>query len=335
MGRFALLIWVRAILFSVGAGSKSDPRRRTSQKGLRRRSAVPEGQAVEAPAAAPVKSPDSGIVTKGFSMLRLALRTLIILAFSAGLARADVAVLVHGYLGDAASWEVSGVGTALAANGWQRAGVVIPGLAGPLLPPPLANGPRKQYPLELPSTAPLAIQADVLMRALRALEARHPGEPFTLVGHSAGGVVARLALVRGGAGQVKRLITIAAPHLGTERALEAIDATHSGGPLKIIKDFFGGRTYHVVKNSWPVLLDLAPAVPGSTLFWLNAQAHPPIDYVSVIRGAPYGLGDEIVPGPSQDLNNVPVLRGKARSPVVAAEHGLSPLDGRVLADLMR
>ncbi|MCK7500221.1 MAG: GPI inositol-deacylase [Comamonadaceae bacterium] len=95
----------------------------------------------------------------------------------------------------------------------------------------------------MPSTA-LAIQADALTRALRALEARHPGESFTLVGHSAGGVVARLSVVRGGVGQVKRLITIASPHLGTERALEAVDATHSGGPFKIIKDFFGGRTYH-------------------------------------------------------------------------------------------
>ncbi len=268
-------------------------------------------------------------------MLRLAFRTLIAFVLASGLARADVALLVHGYLGEAASWEVSGVGTALAANGWQRAGVVITGFPGPLLPPPLPAGPRKQYALELPSTAPLAIQADALTRALRALEARHPGESFTIVGHSAGGVVARLALVRGGVGQVKRLITIASPHLGTERALEAVDATHSGGPIRIIKDFFGGRTYHVVKNSWPVLLDLAPAVPGSTLFWLNAQPHPSIEYVSIIRGAPYGLGDDIVPGPSQDLNNVPVLRGKARSPVVAADHGLSPVDGVALADLMR
>lgn len=268
-------------------------------------------------------------------MSRLVRRTLIAFLFATGLARADVAVLVHGYLGDAASWEVSGVGTALAASGWQRAGVVITGFPGPLLPPPLPAAPRKQYAVELASTAPLAVQADALTRALRTVEARHPGESFTLVGHSAGGVVARLALVRGGAGQTKRLITIASPHLGTERALEAIEATHSGGPFKIIKDFFGGRTYHAVKNSWPLLLDLAPAVPGSTLFWLNAQPHPSIEYVSVIRGAPYSLGDAIVPGPSQDLNNVPVLRGRARSPVVAADHGLSPADGVALAELMR
>lgn len=268
-------------------------------------------------------------------MLRLLSRTLITFLCACGLARADVALLVHGYLGNAGSWEASGVNAALAANGWQRAGIIVPGYLGPLLPPPFASGPRKSYALELPSTAPLAVQTDVLLRALRALEDRHKGEAFTLVGHSAGGVVARMALVRGGAGQVKRLITIAAPHLGTERALEALDATHSGGPFQIIKDFFGGRTYHAVKDSWPVLLDLAPAVPGSTLFWLNAQPHPEIEYVSVIRGAAYGLGDDLVPGPSQDLNNVPALRGRARSPVAAAGHGLSPLDGRVLADIMR
>ncbi|MCK7492676.1 MAG: hypothetical protein MZW92_14860 [Comamonadaceae bacterium] len=31
-----------------------------------------------------------------------------------------------------------------------------------------------------------------------------------------------------------------------------------------------------------------------------------------MRGAPYGIGDGIVPGYSQDMNNVPRLRGKRR-----------------------
>jgi len=250
-------------------------------------------------------------------------------------ARADVALLVHGYLGSAASWEFSGVNAALARHGWMPSGVILHGPAGPLLPPPMADSARKVYSIELPSTAPLMLQADMLVAALRALRSRHSKEPITLIGHSAGGVVARMALVRGGEAGVTRLITIAAPHLGTERALQALDATHDGGPVGFVKDVFGGRQYHAVKNSWPVLLDLSPAIPGSALFWLNAQSHPKIQYVSIVRAAPFGLGDLLVPGFSQDLNNVQQLAGKATTYVVPEGHALTPADGMMLASLMR
>ena len=54
---------------------------------------------------------------------------------------------------------------------------------------------------------------------LAAIAQRHPTDTVDLIGYSAGGVVARLALVNYGAGTVARLITIAAPHLGTEARL--------------------------------------------------------------------------------------------------------------------
>jgi pimeloyl-ACP methyl ester carboxylesterase len=257
--------------------------------------------------------------------------------FFAGLsqaARADVALLVHGYLGSAASWEFSGVNAALAANGWRYAGRILPGFSGPLLPPTIA-AERKIYSVELPSTAPLAVQADILVATLRVLKSRHKKESITLVGHSAGGVVARMALVRGGANGVTRLITIAAPHLGTVRAQQALNATNEGGPVGFVKDIFGGRDYHLVKNSWPILLDLSPAVPGSVLFWLNAQPHPAIQYISIVRSSPFGLGDFMVLGFSQDLNNVPKLAGKVTTYVVPADHALVPADGVMLARLMR
>jgi pimeloyl-ACP methyl ester carboxylesterase len=249
-------------------------------------------------------------------------------------ARADVVLLVHGYLGNAGSWEFSGVNAVLAHNGWQPAGIIGPGPGGPLLPPPYAKAANKAYTIELPSTAPLMVQSDILIAALQALRSRHSGEKITLVGHSAGGVVARLALVRGGAAGVTRLIVIAAPNLGTERAWQALDATHEGGPVGFVKDVFGGGAYHAVKDSWPVLLDLSPAVPGSLLFWLNGQPHPRIEYVSIVRGAPFGLGDLLVPGFSQDLNNVPALRGQARTVVVPAGHELVAADGTMLASLL-
>jgi pimeloyl-ACP methyl ester carboxylesterase len=256
----------------------------------------------------------------------------LLLLLGAATARADVAVLVHGYLGTAHSWDSSGVNAVLAAHGWRPLAAVLPAAA---LPPVPAAGGNSVYTVALPSIAPLVVQADFLAAALRGIEARHPGEPVTLVGHSAGGVVARLALVRGGAGQVQRLITIASPHVGTGRALEALDATHDTGPIGWLKDFFGGNLYHTVKASAPLLADLAPPVPGSLLYWLNAQPHPDLEYVSVIRTMPDGFaGDVVVPGFSQDMNQVPALRGRSRVVAAPSRHELLPGDGMLLAQLL-
>lgn len=263
-------------------------------------------------------------------MLRRFLVSLFLLGTSA--ARADVAVLVHGYLGTPWSWDTSGVSAALASQGWRPAAPPAAGLV-----PVAANAPggRTVYTVALPSIAPLTFQAEVLRAILRGIESRHAGERITVVGHSAGGVVARLALVRGGAGEVTRLITIASPHLGTHRALQALDQTHGWGPIGWIKDFFGGDLYHTVKASTPLLVELAPAVPGSVLGWLNAQPHPDIDYVSVIRTTPDGMpGDWVVPGFSQDMNQIPMLRGRSRVIAAPSDHELLPHDGLLLAQLL-
>ena len=53
--------------------------------------------------------------------------------------RADILVLVHGYMADAGTWDVSGVTQVLAANGWQPAGVLTVTPEGGL--PPLAAQP--------------------------------------------------------------------------------------------------------------------------------------------------------------------------------------------------
>jgi pimeloyl-ACP methyl ester carboxylesterase len=202
------------------------------------------------------------------------------------------------------------------------------------LPPRIPTAKNKFYTIELPSTAPLMIQANILSAALKVLEVKFPKESITVVGHSAGGVVARMALVRGGVGNVNRLITIASPNQGTVRALQALDKTHNGGPVGFLKDVFGGSDYYAVKDSWPILLDLSPATPGSTLFWLNNQTQPAIKYISIVRAAPFGLGDELVPGSSQDLNSIPALHGKAETIVVPANHGLVPADGTTLVKLL-
>ncbi|MEW8624831.1 MAG: hypothetical protein AB2551_03670 [Candidatus Thiodiazotropha sp.] len=257
--------------------------------------------------------------------------TALLLSLTVLSAKADVAVLVHGYLGNAASWERSGVTNLLHRQGWQAAGVLTP---RGLLPLPGAEAENKFYTVELPSMAPIAAQSGILNGMLTAVARNHPDESLVLVGHSAGGVVARMTLVMGEIPQARALITIASPHLGTGRAVQALDETDDVFPISMVKSFFVGDIYDVVRDSWGVLLDLTPEHPGSLLFWLNRQPHPEIEYVSVIRPGPVGMGDEVVPAFSQDMNNIPVLKGRVKSRHTTLSHSLHPVDGEVLADIM-
>jgi triacylglycerol esterase/lipase EstA (alpha/beta hydrolase family) len=183
-------------------------------------------------------------------------------------------------------------------------------------------------------------QARFLGGMLAAIAQRHPTDAVDLIGHSAGGVVARLALVNYGAGTVARLITIAAPHLGTERASEALDATDDSGLFGGIKRWYvkrkvGADMYRTVQSSRGVLVDLSPPVPGNLLYSLNARPHPDIVYIAVVRGAAYGLpGDQVVPAPSQDLRRVPALNGRASIRVMAGDHQLTWQDGLLLGELV-
>jgi pimeloyl-ACP methyl ester carboxylesterase len=249
---------------------------------------------------------------------------LIVAGLFMSVARADVLVLVHGYLGNAQSWDASGITAVLERHGWQRAGVFVSGPGGnQLFPSPGNAGERKFYTVDLPSEAPVLITL-------------HVNEPISVVGHSAGGVVARVALVRGDLDNIKTLITIASPHLGTGRAEQALDMTDIPFPLTMVTDFFGGATYDTAMRSRSLFVDLVRQRPGTMLFWLNNLPHPDIEYFSVVRGqAAVMSGDYIVPGYSQDMNNVPALRG--RSSLVRVNnsfHGLSVLDGSVIVSVL-
>lgn len=262
---------------------------------------------------------------------------LIVAGLFMSVARADVLVLVHGYLGNAHSWDVSGITAVLERHGWQRAGVFVSGPGGnQLFPSPGNAGERKFYTVDLPSEAPVLIQAFQLRQILQSINTLHVNEPISVVGHSAGGVVARVALVRGDLDNIKTLITIASPHLGTGRAEQALDVTDIPFPLSMVTDFFGGATYDTAMRSRSLFVDLVRQRPGTMLFWLNNLPHPDIEYFSVVRGqAAVMSGDYIVPGYSQDMNNVPALRG--RSSLVRVNnsfHGLSVLDGSVIVSVL-
>ncbi len=255
-------------------------------------------------------------------------------------AQADVLVLVHGYMADARSWEASGVIATLAARGWQPAGVLTlapNGTSSPVVPSSAAN---KIYGVNLPAAAPLPVQARVLARLLDALRQRYPHERLVLAGHSAGGVVARMLVTGQNPYAVDTLVTIASPHLGTVRAAEGLELVDfnpffcPGPGIDFMKHALGGEEYDYLEHSRGTLIDLLPETSGNLLAWLNRQAYPDIHYDAIVHTLPYTAGDDIVPAYSQDMNNVPALRGRVRTLYIPAAHSLNPQDGVLLAALL-
>jgi len=257
----------------------------------------------------------------------------------AGTARADVVVLVHGWASDADTWVRSGVVFVLARHGWSDAGVVTTTPAGveyfPGYSPDTKSG-KQFYRTQLPSIAPLLLQASHLTAELVFIQNRHPDEDIIVVGHSAGGVIARLALIRPEFVRIKSLVTIASPHLGTPVAFEGLHVVEGkpffcpGPGVDFLKTVFGGRQYQYLKDSHGAMLDLTPAGTGNLIDWLNQQPHPDIQYHSIVRTG----GDEVVPPVSQDLNQVTALRGRAKVYPARSSHGLNPTDGEILLDII-
>jgi len=265
-----------------------------------------------------------------------ALITLSTLFFSS-FAHSDVLILVHGYLGSAHSWEQSGINTILEKNNWHRGGLFTAGSNGPqLLTHAGKDKKNKVYVVDLPSESPVMIQANLLTGMLNTVRGLHKDEPLIIVGHSAGGVVARMALITGGSSNASALITIASPHIGTTRAEDALNVTANHGPFNIVKNVFGGSGYNTLQRSKGLLIDLIRPRPGNMLFWLNAQKHPDIDYVSVVRTNPVGFaGDDLVPGYSQDMNNVPALKGKSAVFTTPQGHTLEHYDGDTIVQILK
>lgn len=255
-------------------------------------------------------------------------------------AYADILVLVHGYMADARSWDGSGVNPVLAANGWQPAGVLTVTPTGMLYPASLSPARNKSYSVNLPAAAPLSVQASVLARELSRLRQWYPRERLILAGHSAGGVIARMLVAGNNPYGVDTLVTIAAPNLGTFRAAQGLDLVDAkpffcpGPGIEFAKSVLGGEQYNYLEHSRGALIDLLPAESGNILSGLNRQPHADIHYFAIIHTAPDGSGDGIVPAYSQDMNNVPALRGRVKTVSIPAGHSLNPQDGWVLARLL-
>jgi pimeloyl-ACP methyl ester carboxylesterase len=259
-----------------------------------------------------------------------------VLLVAAGSARADVLLLVHGFEGNILSWERSGVNSVLQQFGWKRAGVLVGAPQG-LIPIPSRwqDADNKVISLQLNSEISLQRQANVFTAALRWVNDRYPAEKIVIAGHSLGGVVARLSMVRDGAPHVKALITIASPHLGTALAYRGLDEINDPFPINKIKEYFGGKEYQILNRSRTLLHEIVPAIPGKLLYWLNSRKHPDIKYYSVVRSTMNGiLGDPIVPGFSQDMANVPAIGKQSTRIIEGFVHNLTVLDGYTLVNIL-
>ncbi|MBT7410235.1 MAG: alpha/beta hydrolase [Methylococcales bacterium] len=251
---------------------------------------------------------------------------------------ADVAVLIHGYLGGTYSWNNTGITQQLNNKGWTYSGAYLSSPAGIQYFPAQNSETKptnKTVLVNLPSQAPIVIQINILQEALKQINNQYNDEPLILIGHSLGGVVARAVLTRNTINNAKTLISIASPHLGTPRVFQGINATNNSFPVSIVRSFFGGNTYRTAQRSRRLYHDLLPARAGTFLYWLNNQAHPDIAYYSVIRRNRYGFpGDNVVPGYSQDMNNVTALKGKSSNTTTPSYHNLTPQDGSIILGIL-
>jgi len=249
---------------------------------------------------------------------------------------ADVMLLVHGYLGDANSWEQSGINSELHKQGWSRAGMFQGNPQGPqLFVTDSGEAENIVYVATLPSETPVMVQADILKNIINIIERDHSDSKIILVGHSAGGVVARMTMIRHQLKNIKALITIASPHIGTGRADQALNITENHGPFNMVKSFVGGSGYDALKHSRGLMVDLRHPQPGNLLYWLNSQPHPDIHYASIIRLNNDGAtGDYYVPGFSQNMNNVPALLGKSSTFTTPSSHFLVRQDANTIISII-
>lgn len=250
--------------------------------------------------------------------------------------RADIVLEIHGYKGSVMSWERSGVNTVLDNFGWKRAFVLLAGPAGliPMQQKHNKDAEKLIVNFQLNTELPLIQQANAFTAALRWVNDRFPGESIIIVGHSLGGVVARLSLVRDGAPGVVALVTIASPHFGTALAYRGLDEVDDPFPINWLKELLAGESYDVLNRSRHMLRDILPALPGRLLYWLNSRVHPDIEYFSIVRSRRDGsLGDEIVPGYSQDMRNIPAIKDKTVRLIEGFQHALGPLDGYELVNI--
>lgn len=130
---------------------------------------------------------------------------------------------------------------------------------------------------------------------------------------------------------VEALVTIASPHVGTPMAQLTRMLLANADILNLASQLGFGH----LKDADHLFADLREERPGTYLYWLNHQPHPPIRYAAIVRSGkqPESL-DFIVPEYSQDMNRVYAIKNRAERWNSADGHLLSANDGHLLAAIM-
>lgn len=248
------------------------------------------------------------------------------------IALADIAVLVHGFHSSSNIWRKSRIINILATHGWRDAGYYLPVQGNVAFSGQGLNNqsPHQLVTAELPSDAPIEIQADLLGQYLKDIHQRFPDQMIHLIGYSAGGMVARLSLVHNSDLPVVQLITIASPHLGTPIAEFA--RLTKDTPFGFIAPIAGIKELDASKR---LFKQLSREKENYFLFWLNRQPHPEILYTSIIRADDSIMkGDIFVPSYSQNMAFVPAIGKRAEIIMTPGNHYLKPTDGYLLLNLL-
>lgn len=243
---------------------------------------------------------------------------------------ADTILLLHGYLGSSQEWQRSGVNDQLAEVGWKNSGVLtIQGDRVQASKVPSTNVQRV-YSVELPSEQSIDKQAKWLDHYVKFVQHKYKDEQIILVGHSAGGIVARFYMVQNPLQNLSALITIASPHLGTKNAALAQSVSEN---LLVWVDSIPG--VEKIYRSQGLFFDLSPDRSDNLIGWLNYQQHPQARYYSIVREeSDDHLQDYVVPSSSQDMNGVFALRGRSKTYNIKSLHGLSVKDAEVLKTIL-
>lgn len=251
---------------------------------------------------------------------------LLLLLGAVGSAQADIAVLIHGLDSNGFKWRKAGIVQQLVNSGWVDAGHLGP--RGPLLYAPPTTGSaeiNRLFTVDIPNDAPVEVQAYYLAPMLESLHMAYPNEPITLVGHSAGGLIARFVMINRPDLNINRLVTIATPHLGTK--LATMGYMIKSTPMGMMAEMFD---MDPLPGDSDLLDELRPPKRGNFIGWLGYQSHPPAAYISIVRRG----GDDYVSAFSQNMNNVPALRGRSQVIYTPGGHALNPFDGGILARIL-
>jgi len=176
---------------------------------------------------------------------------------------------------------------------------------------------HKVETIRLPYRESIQYQSQFLNEALKKIQG-----DIIIIAHSAGGIVSRNVIVRGNNKNIKSLITVSTPHLGSDLA--------TYGSILNDKMPFGNMFSRVMlPNEASASIPISQLKNRSTfLKSLNSQKHPNLCYVSIIKTGGY-INNAFANIHSQDMNNIPGFVNSGQKSLLIRSntgHGLDPSD---------